>query len=144
MHRIKENLLFEKIKENKELKAVRIKTQTAIFHKKFNGSMSYFFRCLKNGLYTINGVTNREFFRGISGIYFSLEKEALLEIIIAFDENTKALNEIQVKARIKKLLGMESTIQIGLLEDFLEQIQEMFSIQRHTQSFGDYYFKKMN
>jgi hypothetical protein len=140
MHPIREKILFENIREKKDLQAVKIETKNTLFNKKFNGSISYFFRCLKNGLYSFNGVSNRDYFKEISGMYFSLEEGEELEIIIVFDEKSKSLNEIQVKTRIKKLLGIESQIQIGSLAQFEERISEMFGIRRKTQSFGDYYF----
>ena len=135
---------MEKIRENKNVIVIQIITNNKLFEERFDGSMSYFFRCLKNGLYTLasgGGLTNREYFKNISGMYFSLEKSEELEILILIDKSSKHLNELQVKARIKKLLGINTQIKIGELEEFEERIKEMFGIKRRTQVFGDYYFE---
>ena len=135
---------MEKIRENKNVIVIQIITTNKIFEERFDGSMSYFFRCLKNGLYTLGSggsLTNREYFKNISGMYFSLEKSEELEILILIDKSSKQLNELQVKARIKKLLGINTQIKIGELEEFEERIKEMFGIKRRTQVFGDYYFE---
>jgi hypothetical protein len=146
----REILLMEKIRENKNVIVIQIITNNKLFEERFDGSMSYFFRCLKNGLYTLgiggrrgggSGMTNREYFKNISGMYFSLEKSEELEILILVDKSSKHLNELQVKARIKKLLGINTQIKIGELEEFEERIKEMFGIKRRTQVFGDYYFE---
>ena len=144
----REILLMEKIRKNKNVMVIQIITTNKLFEERFDGSMSYFFRCLKNGLYTLGirgggggGMTNREYFKNISGMYFSLEKSEELEILILVDKSSKHLNELQVKARIKKLLGTNTQIKIGEIEEFEERIKEMFGIKRRTQVFGDYYFE---
>jgi hypothetical protein len=103
-----------------------------------------FFRSLKNGLYTFQGVSNREYFRGISGVYYSLENLDRFEIIIVYDATNKSLNHIQVVTRLRKLLGFDIEVNFGLFEDFESRINEMISVRRKTQTFGDYYYNKTN
>jgi len=141
---IKEQRLLEKLNSNQNLKAIKVITTSENFEKRFEGSISFFFRNLKNGLTSLNGQSNREFFKNLSGCYFSLEEGENFEIIILYDSTIKALNRIQVMTRIKKLLGLNSIIEFGDYSDYSDRIKEMIGIVRKTQTFGDFYFKKNN
>jgi len=137
-----EQSIISRLKEIKNLQVIQVKSTSKNFEKKFGGSISLFFRSLKNGLYSFQGITNREYFKGISGVYFSLEDLEVFEIIIVYDTTIKTLNRIQVMTRLKKLLGLDIEIKIGEFIEFEKRIQEMIGIRRKTQSFGDYYFRK--
>ena len=95
-----------KLKDNEHLEAIQVKTTTENFNERFDGSISQFFKTLKNGLNSFNGVSNREYFKGISGAYFSLSDGEEFEIIIIYDSSIKKLNQLQVITRLKKLLGL--------------------------------------
>jgi hypothetical protein len=131
-----------KLKENQNLEAIQIKTTTENFNKRFDGSMSQFFKTLKNGLNSFNGVSNRVYFKNISGAYFSLSDSEEFEIIIIYDTSIKKLNPLQVSTRLKKLLGMNIEVSYGTYDDFAPRIFYMFGIIRKTQAFGEYYSKK--
>lgn len=131
-----------KLKDNQNLEAIQIKTTTENFNKRFDGSISQFFKTLKNGLNSFNGVSNREYFKGISGAYFSLSDSEEFEIIIIYDTSIKKLNPLQVSTRLKKLLGLDIKITYGSFSDFSTRIIEMLGIVRKSQTFGDYYSKK--
>jgi hypothetical protein len=131
-----------KLKDNKNLDAIHIKTTTENFNKRFDGSMSQFFKSLKNGLNSFNGVSNRNYFRGLSGAYFSLSDSEEFEIIIIYDTTVKKLNPLQVSTRLKKLLGLNIEVSYGTYDDFAPRIFYMFGIIRKTQAFGEYYSKK--
>ena len=131
-----------KLKDNNNLDAIHIKTTTENFNKRFDGSMSQFFKSLKNGLNSLNGVSNRVYFKGISGAYFSLADSEEFEIIIIYDTTVKKLNPLQVSTRLKKLLGMNIEVSYGTYDDFAPRIIYMFGIVRKTQAFGEYYAKK--
>lgn len=137
-----EKLLIESLRIKQNLLLVQVITTTENFEKRYEGSISYFFRCLKNGLYSLGGVSNREYFKGISGVYFSLEEGEEFEIIIIIDTSIKVLNELQIKSRIKKLLGYDAKINFGTYAEFEYRIKEMIGIKRKSQVFGDYYFDK--
>ena len=145
MSLIQAKTILNTLKENKNLQVIQIITTNQNFENRFQGSISLFFRSLKNGLYTFHGVSNREYFRGISGVYYSLENLDRFEIIIVYDGTNKTLNPIQVVTRLRKLLGSDIEVNFGLFEDFEPRINEMISVRRKTQTFGDYYFngKKM-
>ena len=145
MSLIQAKSILDTLKENKNLQVIQIITTNQNFENRFQGSISLFFRSLKNGLYTFQGVSNREYFRGISGVYYSLENLDRFEIIIVYDWTNKTLNPIQVVTRLRKLLGSDIEVNFGLFEDFEPRINEMISVRRKTQTFGDYYFnsKKM-
>ena len=128
-----------KLKDNQNLEAIQIKTTTENFNKRFDGSISHFFKTLKNGLNSFNGVSNREYFRGISGAYFSLSDSEEFEIIIIYDTSIKKLNPLQVSTRLKKLLGMNIEVSYGTYDDFAPRILYMLGITRKTQTFGEYY-----
>jgi hypothetical protein len=144
MSLIQAKSILDTLKENKNLKVIQIITTNQNFENRFQGSISLFFRSLKNGLYTFQGVSNREYFRGISGVYYSLENLDRFEIIIVYDATNKSLNHIQVVTRLRKLLGFDIEVNFGLFEDFEPRINEMISVRRKTQTFGDYYCKKTN
>jgi hypothetical protein len=131
-----------KLKDNNNLDAIHIKTTTENFNKRFDGSMSQFFKKLKNGLNSINGIPNRTFFKGISGAYFSLADSEEFEIIIIYDTSIKKLNPLQVSTRLKKLLGLNIEVSYGTYDDFAHRIFYMFGIIRKTQAFGEYYSKE--
>lgn len=144
MSLIQAKSILDTLKENKNLKVIQIITTNQNFENRFQGSISLFFRSLKNGLYTFQGVSNREYFRGISGVYYSLENLDRFEIIIVYDATNKSLNQIQVVTRLRKLLGFDIEVNFGLFEDFEPRINEMISVRRKTQTFGDYYYNKTN
>jgi hypothetical protein len=133
-----------KLKDNKSLDAIHITTTTENFNKRFDGSISQFFKTLKNGLNSFNGVSNREYFKGISGAYFSLADSEEFEIIIIYDSSIKKLNPIQVSTRLKKLLGMNIEVNYGTYDDYSSRIFQMLGIIRKSQTFGEYYTKKQN
>ena len=139
MSLIQAKRILDTLKENKNLQVIQIITTNQNFENRFQGSISLFFRSLKNGLYTFQGVSNREYFRGISGVYYSLENLERFEIIIVYDGTNKSLNQIQVVTRLRKLLGFDIQVNFGLFEDFEPRISEMISVRRKTQTFGDYY-----
>ena len=142
MSLIQAKSILDTLKENKNLQVIQIITTNQNFENRFQGSISLFFRSLKNGLYTFQGVSNREYFRGISGVYYSLENLDRFEIIIVYDATNKSLNPIQVVTRLRKLLGFDIEVNFGLFEDFEPRINEMISVRRKTQTFGDYYSNK--
>jgi hypothetical protein len=144
MSLIQAKSILDTLKENKNLQVIQIITTNQNFENRFQGSISLFFRSLKNGLYTFQGVSNREYFRGISGVYYSLENLDRFEIIIVYDGTNKSLNQIQVVTRLRKLLGFDIQVNFGLFEDFEPRINEMISVRRKTQTFGDYYYNKTN
>ena len=142
MSLIQAKSILDTLKENKNLKVIQIITTNQNFENRFQGSISLFFRSLKNGLYTFQGVSNREYFRGLSGVYYSLEELDRFEIIIVYDATNMSLNPIQVVTRLRKLLGFDIEVNFGLFEDFEPRIDEMISVRRKTQTFGDYYYNK--
>jgi len=137
----KEQNLISTLRNNKNLQIIQVITTNQNFEKRFNGSISQFFRSLKNGLYSYQGVSNREYFKGISGVYFSLEDKELFEIIIVNDTSYKTLNKIQVITRLKKLLGFDIQVNLGIFDEYEPRIREMIGIKQRTQTFGDYYIK---
>jgi hypothetical protein len=142
---MKEHIILEKIKDKQDLIAVRVKTSTNRFNEKFQGNMSYFFRALKNGLYTLNGISNRVYFQGISGIYYSLLKGEELDIIFLIEPGqNQQLNKLQISTRIKKLLGIDTEVIVGKYGDFESELDKITSIKQKTQVFGDYYFPAKN
>jgi hypothetical protein len=137
----KEQNLISTLRNNKNLQIIQVITTNQNFEKRFNGSISHFFRSLKNGLYSYQGVSNREYFKGISGVYFSLEDRELFEIIIVNDTSYKTLNKIQVITRLKKLLGFDIQVNLGIFDEYEPRIREMIGVKQRTQTFGDYYIK---
>jgi len=139
---LKEQKLIDIIKSNPDIKSIRIVTTSNNFEKRFEGSIALFFRNLKNGLNSLNGVSNREYFKNLSGCYFSLDESNLFEIIILYDSSVSQLNQRQVVIRIKKLLGLDVLVEFGNYLDYADRIKEMIGIVRKTQTFGDFYFNQ--
>ena len=117
---------------------IQIKTSPYIFHKRFFG-VSSFFKSLKNGLYSINKITNRVYFRGLSGVYMSLENDSNLEIIILYDPTLTPLNPLQVKTRVVKLLGLGTEVNLGLISEFKNEINRILQVRTETRVFGEYH-----
>ena len=134
--------IIESIRSNPNIKALSIRTTKDNFETKFEGSPSLFFKKLKNGLNSINGSTNRDYFRNLSGCYFSLEDVNTHQIIILYDSAISKLSELQVNVRVKKLLGLDVEITLGTYSEFEHRISEMLGIVSRTQTFGDFYFNK--
>jgi hypothetical protein len=61
MSLLKEQRILNTLKENKNNQVIQVITTNQNFEERFNGSISLFFRSLKNGLYSFNGVSNREY-----------------------------------------------------------------------------------
>ncbi len=139
---LKEQRLIDIIQSNPNIKAIRIVTTSNNFDKRFEGSIALFFRNLKNGLNSLNGVSNREYFKNLSGCYFSLDESNLFEIIILYDSSISKINQMQVVIRIKKLLGLDVLVEFGNYLDYADRIKEMIGIVRKTQTFGDFYFNQ--
>jgi hypothetical protein len=128
--------LYESIKLKEQLQVVRINWETTKRHK----DPTFFFRDLKNGLSSIGGKTNRSFFKGISGMYVSLHKNNKIDLYLLYETNEKVLHELQLKMRIKKMLGSTTEIEIGDLNRFKDEIEDILGFNRVVQSFGDFYY----
>jgi hypothetical protein len=128
------------IRSNPNIKAISIKTTRENFEKKVERNPSIFFKKLKNNLTSINGISNRHYFRNLSGCYFSLEETNNFEMIILYDSAISNLKELQINVRIKKILGVDIEIKHGIYADFEHRITEMLGIVSRTQTFGDFYF----
>lgn len=139
---IKEQKLIDSLKSNPNIKAVKVITSSINFEKRFEGSISFFFRNLKNGMNSFNGISNREYFKNLSGCYFSLDETEVFEIIILYDSTLSQLNQNQTIIRIKKLLGIDTLIEFGEYSDYAVRIKEMIGIVRKSQTFGHFYFKR--
>jgi hypothetical protein len=137
---LKEKRYLEHFRNNENIRIISIITTSKNFEKKFDSSISSFWKALKNGLYSFGGRTNRQVMRGLSGVYFSLEMGEEMQIIIVYDASKKALNQLDTSIRLKKLLGLNIQIEYGTFEAFEPAIQNMFGIRRKIQPFGDYYF----
>jgi hypothetical protein len=133
---------IDQIKTNPDIKVIRVLTTSENFENRFDGSVSYFFRQLKNGLNSVSGVPNREFFKNLSGCYFSLEEGESFELIIIYDASMTPLNKLQAGIRLKKLLGLTAQVEFGEVSEFEDRIREMGGIVVKKQLFGEYYFNR--
>lgn len=138
----KEQSVISEFKNNKNTRIISIKTTSENFNKRYDGSISLFWKSLKNGLNSIKNLTNREVFKGLTGIYLSLEMGNEFQIIIVYDSSIKKLNNLDTSVRLKKLLGFEIEIEFGTFPEFEKNIYTMFGIKRVIQPFGECYFNK--
>jgi hypothetical protein len=124
---------------NSQSDAIYLKIPNLRIQKLFGGNPAHFFRMLKNGLHSFGGVSNRLFYKGLSGIYFSKSKLDTLEMVIIY-EGTYPHQE--TKHRIKKLLGIDVELEFGKAETFKSKIEEILQVKTHTQFFGNAFFEK--
>ncbi len=139
---IKEKRILTILKDNPNIKGIRILTTSSNFEDRFQGNINQFFKILKNSLQSVDGLTNREFFRNFSGAYFSIDNSVECEIIILYDTSKSNLNELQFKIRLKKMLGSSIKLEFGNFLTFANKLEEMTGIVRRGQLFGDYYKMK--
>jgi hypothetical protein len=129
------------LKTNNNIKVISIKTTTSNFDRRFL-SVSEFWKNFRNGLFSIGNITNREMMRGITGVYFSLQMKEQFQILIVYDSSSKSFNQVDLKARIKKLLGISAVIEFGEFQEFEPIINEIFVIKTKIQPFGELYFQQ--
>jgi len=138
MSLIQAQSIIESLQERKNLQAIHIKTSYANFNKRFS-DVSKFFRTMKNSLHAVGRQTNRVFFKGLSGVYFSETDGTDFEIIIIYDDTVNELNRIQVITRLRKLLGFDIQIDFGSFDQFDVRIRQMVGVERKVQKFGNWY-----
>jgi hypothetical protein len=138
MSLIQAQSIIESLQGRKNLYAIHIKTSYTNFNKRFS-DVSKFFRTMKNSLHSVGRQTNRIFFKGLSGVYFSETDGTDFEIIIIYDDNVKELNRIQVITRLRKLLGFDIQIDFGSFDQFDVRIRQMVGVERKVQKFGNWY-----
>jgi hypothetical protein len=130
--------ILEDLKDRKNLQAIQIKTSSTNFNNRFKG-VSSMFRVMKNSLHSMQGISNRTYFKGLSGIYFSECNGDDFEIILIYDNSLNNLNRIQVISRLRKMLGFEIQTEFGPFEQFEDRIRQMVGIERKVQKFGNWY-----
>jgi hypothetical protein len=140
MYLQKDKKVISQLDKIDTLQVIHIQLESHKFYKRFKG-YSFFFRSVKNGLYSLGGQSNRSFFKDLSGVYFTLESNGIVEILIVYDTSIRILNQLQLMTRLKKLLGLSVKIEIGGYNDYRSKILEILHIKRDVQPFGDFYFK---
>ncbi len=130
--------IIETLQSKNNLQAIHIKTSYANFNKRFS-DVSKFFRTMKNSLHAVGRQTNRVFFKGLSGIYFSETDGTDFEIIIIYDDSINELNRTQVITRLRKLLGFDIKLDLGSFDQFEVRISQMVGVERKVQKFGNWY-----
>jgi hypothetical protein len=130
--------IIESLQGRKDLHAIHIKTSYANFNKRFS-DVSKFFRTMKNSLHSLGRQTNRVFFKGLSGIYFSETDGTNFEIIIIYEDSINELNRTQVITRLRKLLGFDIKLDLGSFDKFETKISQMVGVERKVQKFGNWY-----
>jgi hypothetical protein len=130
--------IIESLQGRKDLHAIHIKTSYANFNKRFS-DVSKFFRTMKNSLHSLGRQTNRVFFKGLSGIYFSETDGTDFEIIIIYEDSINELNRTQVITRLRKLLGFEIKLDLGSFDQFETKISRIVGVERKVQKFGNWY-----
>jgi hypothetical protein len=124
-----------------EIQILKITISSKKFLELFHGSGSNFLRKLKNGLYSLGGKTNREFFRNFSGFYLIYYSKDVTELFLVYDDSS-SFSQIQLYARIKKLTGIDSNIEVVIHEEFLILLNTNPNMTQKMQCFGEFYSKK--
>jgi hypothetical protein len=136
---IRERRILDYFKDKPNIKVVSIKTTSSIIETKFDGSVHKFFQTLKNSLHSINGLTNRVFFKNLSGTYFFLNNSDKIDLIMIYDTTTNNPNELQFRVRIKKLLGLKTEIKFGEYPEFSDKLKFIVSYDKGNELFGTFY-----
>jgi hypothetical protein len=124
---------------NPNSNAIYIKVPHCRIQKLFGGNPAQFFRILKNGLHSLGGVSNRIFYKGLTGVYFYITTHESMEMVILYNG---AYPENQTRHRIKKILGIDAELEFGGVESFKSKIMEILEIKTQSQFFGDAFFEK--
>jgi hypothetical protein len=133
--------LIRQIESNTELKCIHIISTSEALHVRAKSSTSHFFRMLKNSLQSINGVSNRKYFNGLSGCYFSFIDSKRFEIIIVYDKKCR-LTFLHLAARVKKILGHNTRVTMGETDDYIERIKQISDLRTEAQTFGEFFVMK--
>jgi len=110
--------------------------------KKRDLSDAKLFRMLKNGLYSFNRITNRDYFKFLSGGYTSHCSSERFTMYILYDADKSQISKVQVITRLKKILGLECSIEIGEYILFEERFKNFIKYAREFQLFGDCYYER--
>lgn len=131
--------LYNSFIKNYSSQVILIEVDRTIFYKKYEHPKK-FFRYLKNGMYSLNRITNRTYFKNVSGLYLTFEDSLKVSILIFCDISKGELNELQVKIRVGKLLGPSVNVSFPKSDDYSELVKQVFLYSRQVQPFGEYYF----
>jgi hypothetical protein len=135
-----EQNLISSLKRNPNITGIKILASAETLQKRFNGSISKLFRALKNGKNSISAISNREYFKNFTGCYFFLKTSNNFELILLYDTEKSKLTPNQVKTRIKKIIGITTSIEFGNFNEYEKRITEILQVKQRIQTFGDYYF----
>ena len=136
---IKEQNVLETMRSNENIRGIRIQTTSSNFESRYNGNVHNFFKTLKNSLQSVNGLSNRKYFKNFSGTYFFLDDGDETDIIILYDSSISNYTELQMRIRLRKLLGNNVSIEFGDVFAFADRLHQMTQIVRKFQTFGTYY-----
>lgn len=132
--------LYNSFIKNYSTQVILIEVDRTIFYNKFEHPKK-FFRYLKNGMYSLNRITNRTYFKNVSGLYLTFDDNLKVRILIFCDMSKGELNELQVKIRVGKLLGPSVDVSFPKSNEYSEIVDLIFLSYRQVQPFGEYYFK---
>jgi hypothetical protein len=138
MNLTKGQTLFKELLETPNLSFMKLTIPNQVYIDQFKGSPSDFLKKLKNGLYSLAGKTNREFFRNLSGCYLCNVSISHTDIFLIMDDISH-LSPLQVNIRIKKLIGTSSTLHDITKSSFELEVLNTPNLLMSIQCFGDWY-----
>jgi hypothetical protein len=125
--------LINEVRENSyHWKVIEIQCDNIFFQKTLK-TPSRFYRKLTNSKSSIGGITNREYFKGVTigGGYFFKTDKSNIKLYLCLKGET--LSNIQLMVRIRKILPVS---QVVILEDLPDTVINNYQFQ----PVGEYYF----
>jgi hypothetical protein len=125
--------LIKEIRVNcNQWKVIQIVCDNTFFQKTLK-TPSRFYRKLTNSKSSIGGITNREYFKGVTigGGYFFKTDKSNIKLYLCLKGET--LSNIQLMVRIRKILPVS---QVVILEDLPDTVINNYQFQ----PVGEYYF----
>jgi hypothetical protein len=133
--------IFKRFINESELETIRITTNTESFFNQYD-SISCWWRRFKNSKISISGsITNRKYFKNLSGCYFVSTDGDKFTIIIVYDPNTSNISKTPTTIRIKKTFIDNIDIEYGTFYGSYKEINEMMRYYSNYSFVGKWYKK---
>lgn len=133
--------ILKRFLNESDLETIKITTKTESFFNQYD-NVSSWWRRFKNSKISISGsITNRIYFKNLSGCYFVSTNGDKLTIIIVHDPNTSKITKTSTTIRIKKTFTDYTDIEYGTYYESYKEINEMMRYYSNYSFVGKWYKK---
>ena len=133
--------IFKRFKNESELKTIKITTNTETFFNQYKNVSSWWRRLKNSKISTSGSITNRTYFKNLSGCYFVSSNGDKIKIIIVYDPNTSNISKTQTIVRIKKTFVDFTDIEFETYYETYKEINEMMRYYSNFSFVGNWYKK---